>query len=324
MTSSVQRSTLVLATVAIAAACSSSSSPKVVVPPPDGAQCTVGALAINGAASTGTISTSMCQLYSTYQSDSTYSASYAIKVTAGTLYQVRDSLPASIHGNASLVLVGKDSTDTTKKIVLAEAQAETPNNEDGIWFYATKSGTYSLRVSSTDTSDHNPAYSVNAVSCPIVHTMAAADTAYGDSASTLGATGCTQLFTFFNNDDSSVVKYYLVQFAAGQTRYINVYSTDFESGWYIGGADFNAMADVDGGSSNDDWAMGAGSYDSFTADSAGTYTLAVGSDSYGGTGSYSVTILPASLVLPSRVARVLQSGPRVVKLRQQQRVHILR
>jgi hypothetical protein len=324
MPTSICRSALVLTAVIAAAACSSdsSSAPKQAIAP-DGASCTTGVLATNGTPSTGTITSNNCALYSTYDDDSGPAASYAINLTAGRLYQVRDSLPASIQGSASLVLVGKSTTDTSTHVVLAEAVSEEPNNEDGIWFYALTTGTYSLRVASTDTADHNVPYSVNAVSCPIVATVAAADTVYGDSASTIGTTGCTELFSFWGSpNDSSVVNYYVVQFSAGQTRNINVYSSAFTAGWYLGGPGFNSMDDVDGGNDEAGDGQAANTFTALESDSAGAYTLAVGSDPYGGTGSYALTILPTSLVPASRVP---SGAPRAVThLSQRQRVHIVR
>jgi hypothetical protein len=345
MSTLVHRGGIIVAVLAIVTACNNNNGPKRHAVAPDGA-CTTGYLSVNGAAASGSVngSATSCRFYAAYSSgsDSSYSASYGITVTAGTLYQIRDSLPATQAGDASIVLVGANPADTAQRIVLAEATGEDPyGNEDGIWFYAPTSGTYSVRLSNESTTDTAFSYSVSAVSCPVVATLAATDSSYGDSARVLNQTGCKQLFQFFTQTtDSSQVNYYLVNYAAGQVRYINVYSTAFSAGYEIGGYGFNSMADVDQPGSNgaSDSGQTANSFDGVQSDSAGMYVLAVGSAPYGGSGTYDLTILPASELPPERVPSA--GGPRIESLRGQrararpgqqaraishlQRVHVLR
>lgn len=346
MSTLVHRGGIIVAGLAVVTACNNNNGPKRHAIAPDGA-CTTGYLNVNGSVVSGSVngSATSCQFYAAYNSgpgDSSYSASFGITVTAGTLYQIRDSTTATQAGAASIVLVGANPADTAQRILLAEAQGESPyENEDIIWFYAPTSGTYSVRLANTSTADTAFAYSVSAVSCPVVATLAATDSSYGDSARVLDQTGCKQLFQFFTQTtDSSQVNYYLVNYAAGQTRYINVYSTAFSAGYSIGGYGFNSMADVDqpGSTGGSDSGQTANSFDGVQSDSAGMYVLAVGSAPYGGAGTYDLTILPASELPPERVPSA--GGPRIESPRGQragarpahqagaishlQRVHVLR
>jgi len=337
MSSRLRCAGVVVATLAVATACSSDNGPKAGPATPDG-KCTTGYLTVNGSAVNGTVNgaATSCLFFGAYQAtgDSAYSASYGITVTAGTLYQVRDSVAADLNGQASLVLIGTDPADASQRIVLTESEGEAPyDNQDFIWFYAPTSGTYSLRIATESALDTAYSYTVSAVSCPVVATVAATDTIYGDSARALNQTGCRQVYAFFGEmADSTQVNYYLLDYAAGQSRYLNIYSTDFTSGSYAGGYGFNSMDDINQFGS-DDWSgygQAANSYDELKSDSAGVYVLAVGSVPYGGAGTYDLSILPPSLVPPERVPSI--RGPRVRSLPGRQarvsprlrRVHILR
>lgn len=164
-------------------------------------------------------------------------------------------------------------------------------------------------------------YTMQMSSCPVVATVAASDTDYVDSTSTLATNGCQQVYQFFDNGDSTYVNYYLVAFAAGQTRYFGVTSTAFTPGWEVGGPNFDSMWDLFGSDGNG-W-YGSGSFQSFQADSAGTYTLAVGSTTYGESGAYRLFVVTGS-ELTQRVPGAPILSTKAVHLHSSQRIRTLR
>lgn len=287
--------------IAAVTACSSdSSSPKTLKGPDAAANCQTGTIAANGAAVTGTISTSSdCRLFDAGDRDTVTAASYALGLTAGKIYSVT-TVGQGSSGDPTNELFGATVSGDTAGV--AESWGYTLNGsgsrDNTLWFYAPVSGTYSLRVFDDDTSNKTMAYTMQVSSCPVISTVAASDTNYVDSTSSLATGGCQQAYQFFDGGDSSSVNYYLVSFAAGQTRYFGVTSTAFTPGWEVGGPNFDSMWDLDGSGGTGD--SGSGNFESFTSDSAGTYTLAVGSVPFGGTGAYRLWIVTES-TLPQRV-----------------------
>jgi hypothetical protein len=322
MTPSFSRYLLVAGTLATVAACSDSSSPKA-LKAPDGASCTQGTINANGAAVTGTVTTSSCKVYNVWESDSTHSASHALAVQAGKLYSVTSSITGAtqLPGYATSSLVGLTAADTELTVAISGWWGNTNPLLNVLWFYAPTSGTYSLRTYLSDTTALGYTYSTQIVTCPVIATVAAADTDYVDAASAIGTSGCKQQFTFFGpEDDSTYVNYYLVQFDSAQTRWFNVQSTAFTPGWEVGGPGFDSMWDLDGSNGND--GQGNGTWRSLTSDSAGTYTLAVGPTTHGSSGAYILSIVAPSLA-PSRVPQGLGRGE-TVHLGRSKQVHVLR
>jgi hypothetical protein len=304
-------------------ACSSDSTSPVVLHPPDGSSCSQGTISANGATVSGTISTtSDCKLSDSWDGDSAYSASYAMAVTAGKIYSVTGTGSAAGGGAVENLLVGLTTADT-EEIVAASSNTMNGSGSGNnvLWFYAPTSGTYSLRALDEDTSVKNMAFTMQVVTCPVVATVAASDTDYVDSTSSIATSGCKHQYTFFGGgDDSTFVNYYLVQFSAGQTRYFGVQSSAFTPGFEVGGPNFDSMWDLNGNGTADN---GNNDYAALTADSGGTYTLDVGSTTYGGSGAYRLSILAPSLA-PEHVPPGSLSQGKTVHLKASQRMRILR
>lgn len=279
------------------AACSIDTTGPVALTPPGGPSCTQGTISANGATVSGAISTTGdCELWDDFAGQAVYTASYDLAVTAGNIYSVTGTGSAT-EGPLENTLVGLTAADTEG--VLAASWGNAFGNNAGnnvLWFYAPTTGTYSLRAMDEDSAVKNMAFTMRVVTCPVVATVAPSDTDYVDSTSFIATTGCKQQYTYFASGDSTFVNYYLVQFSPGQTRYFNVQSSAFTPGWEIGGPDFDSMWDVNSTGIAD---FGNNAYAPFGSDSGGTYTLAVGSTTYGGAGAYTLRILPPSLT-PAR------------------------
>jgi hypothetical protein len=320
MNHSFRKSFLTAGLLTAVAACSSdsASSPKALIGP-DGAACSQSNVSANGSAVTGTVSASACKLWNVWNNDSTRSASSAIGVQAGKLYSVTSTATGTTGTNVWLgnSLVGNTTADTESTVAISGGNSNTTPLNNVLWFYAQASGTYSLRTWLSDTAQTGYTYTTQVVTCPIVATVAASDTDYVDTSS-VGTSGCKQQYTFFSND-SSYVTYYLVQFDAGQTRFFNVQASAFSAGFEVGGPGFDSMWDLDG--SNGTSGISNGEYRGLTADSAGTYTLAVGSTTYGGSGAYVLSVVSESLLPTQRVPQP-PLGSQSVHLRASQRLHI--
>jgi hypothetical protein len=287
---------------------------------PVGPSCSQGTISANGATVSGAISiTGNCDLWDDYVGEGAYVASYALAVTAGKLYSVTGTASAA-DGPLENTLVGLTAADTEGVLAASWGNAFANNAGNNVlWFYAPMSGTYSLRAMDRDTTVKNMAYTMRVVTCPVVATVAPTDTDYVDSASSIATTGCKQEYTFFGSGDSTFVNYYLVQFNPRQVRYFNVQSSAFTPGLEIGGPGFDSMWDVNSTGVAD---SGNNVYASLGSDSGGTYTLDVGSTTYGGAGAYTLRILSPSLA-PARVPPDAVLG-KTIHLKASQRVHILR
>jgi hypothetical protein len=217
-------------------------------------------------------------------------------------------------------LVGMTAADTEGLFAASSGNAFGNNAGNNVlWFYAPSSGTYSLRAMDRDTLVRNMAYTMQVVTCPVVATILAKDTDYVDSASSIATTGCKHQYTYFGSGDSTFVNYYLVEFNPRQVRYFTVQSSAFTPGFEIGGPNFDSMWDLTGTGVGD---AGNNVYASLGSDSGGTYTLDVGSTTYGGGGAYTLRILSPSMA-PERVPRGAVLG-KTIHLKPSQRVHILR
>jgi hypothetical protein len=316
------KSALAVAALVGAVACSSDSTSPTPLHPPDGATCTQGTISANGPAVSGAISTTTdCKLADAWDGDSVYAASYAVAVTAGKMYSLTATGQASGNGYVENLLIGLTAADTEELLAASSSWDSFTGGADNnvLWFYAPTGGTYSLRVLDSDTSYKTMAYTMQLATCPIVATVAASDTTYSDSTSSIGTGGCKQQYTFFGGDDSTYVNYYLVQFAPGQTRFFNVTSAAFSGGWEIGGPNFDSMWDING---NGNASSNSSDYESVQADSGGTYTLAVGSTTVGGSGAYTLNVLPPSLI-PQRVPGAPLKA-QAAHLSPSRRLHILR
>jgi hypothetical protein len=307
--------------VAVAAACSSdSTSPPSLKGPDAAANCQTGTIANNGTV-TGTISASSdCRLFDAGDNDTVTAASYGVGLTAGKIYSVTTVAQGS-SGDPTNELFGPTVSGDTAAV--AESWGYDLNgsgsSDNTLWFYAPVSGTYSLRVFDDDT--NSMSYTMQLSSCPVIATVAASDTDYVDSTSSLATSGCQQVYTFFYDGDSSYVNYYLVSFNAGQTRYFGVTSSAFTPGWEVGGPNFDSMWDLDGSGGTSGY--GSGTFQSFTSDSAGTYTLAVGSTTYGESGAYRLFVVTES-ELPQRVPGAPILSTKAVHLHSSQRIRTLR
>jgi len=317
MTFSFEKAFLAASALAAVVGCSSASSPAP-LKPPDGATCSQGTISANGAAVSGTVSSTNCSLNDAYDNVSPLTASNAVAVKAGTLYSVTSTVSGNV-GWASNLLVGETAADTELLVAASDGYSNAAPLTNVLWFYAPTSGTYSLRTLNGDTTVHTYTYTTQLVTCPVISTVTVSDTDYVDSASSVGTSGCKQQYTFFGDeDDSTFVNYYLVQFGAGQTRFFNVQSTAFTAGLEIGGPGFDSMWDLDG--SNGTSVSGNDNYESLTSDTAGTYTLAVGATTHGQSGAYRLSVLAPSLVPVEHVSTPLG---RTVHLGRAARVHML-
>lgn len=288
---------------------------------PDGPSCTQGTISANGATVSGAISTTGdCELWDDFVGEAVYAASYNLAVTAGKIYSVTGTASAT-EGPLENTLVGLTAADTEGVLAASWGNAFGYNAGNNVlWFYAPTSGTYALRAMDEDTAVKNMAFTMQVVTCPVVATVAPADTDYVDSTSSIATTGCKQQYTYFGSGgDSTFVNYYLVQFNPRQIRYFNVQSSAFTPGWEIGGPNFDSMWDVNSTGIAD---FGNNAYASLGSDSGGTYTLAVGSTTYGGAGAYTLRILSPSLA-PARVPPGAVLG-KTIHLKASQRLHILR
>ena len=160
--------------------------------PPVGPSCSQGTISANGATVSGTISTTgNCDLWDDYAGEGAYVASYALAVTAGELYSVTGTASA-VDGPLENTLVGMTTADTEGVLAASWGNAFAGNAGNNVlWFCAPTSGTYSLRAMDRDTTVKNMAYTMQVVTCPVVATIALADTEYVDNAS-IGTTGCKQ------------------------------------------------------------------------------------------------------------------------------------
>jgi hypothetical protein len=288
--------------------------------PPNGPSCSQGTITANGPTVSGAISnTGNCKLWDAFVGDAVYTASYDLTVTGGQIYSVTGTGSAD-DGPLENTLVGLTAADT--QAVFAASSGNAFGNNAGnnvLWFYAPASGTYSLRAMDRDTLVTDMAYTMQVVTCPVVGTVLAKDTDYVDNASSIGTTGCKHQYSYFGSGDSTFVNYYLVQFNPRQVRYFNVQSSAFTPGWEVGGPNFDSMWDLTGTG-----AAGSGNnvYVSLGSDSGGTYTLDVGSTTYGGAGAYTLSVVSASLA-QARVPQGAVLG-KTIHLKASQRVHILR
>jgi hypothetical protein len=278
-------------------ACSFDGTGPAALRTPEGPSCSQGTISANGPTVSGAISTTGdCELWDNFVGEPVYAASYVLAVTAGQVYSVTGTASAA-DGPLENTLVGLTAADTEGVLAASWGNAFANNAGNNVlWFSAPTNGTYSLRAMDKDTTVKNMAFTMQVVTCPVVATVAPADTDYVDSASSITTTGCKQQYTYFDSGDSTFVNYYLVQFNPRQIRYFNVRSSAFTPGWEIGGPNFDSMWDV-----NSTGVAGFGNnvYTSLGSDSGGTYTLAVGSTTYAGAGAYTLRILSPSLA-PAR------------------------
>jgi len=294
--------------------------------PPNGPSCPQGTISFNGTISangpmvSGAISTTGdCKLWDAFVGDAVYTASYALSVTAGKIYSVTATGSAT-EGPIENTLVGLTAADTEAVFAASWGNAFANNAGNNVlWFYAPDSGTYSLRAMDRDTLVTDMAYTMQVVTCPVVGTVLPKDTDYVDNASSIATTGCKHQYTYFGSGDSTFVNYYLVQFNPRQVRYFNVQSSAFTPGWEIGGPNFDSMWDLTGTGAA---GFGNNVYVSLGSDSGGTYTLDVGSTTYGGAGPYTLSIVSASLAA-ARAPLGAVLG-KTIHLKASQRVHILR
>lgn len=266
--------------------------------PVDRAECTVGTLTVgqtrdfNLGAGTGCKSLDIWNSTSaTPANDSVYTASFTVRLNAGTTYSFKamDQANSSSGLDITMALFGPGA-DTSEYGWL------TASDDDGggasglnsqIIFTPKVTGNYAVRVSGYGTDDVG-AVRLYSATCPFGGVIAGAS-----ASGTLTAGGCTVQSSsgmWLNGDSTRVVAY---QFAlpAGASRVVSVTSSAFQPSilvvgpgpdlWYTGSANLvweNNLATADVASV------------SFTTPTAGTYTLLVGSGDYGDTGAFTVNI----------------------------------
>src|ERR1700722_19528658 len=122
MTFSFEKGLVAISALAAVVGCSSASSPAA-LKPPDGTTCSQGTISANGAAASGTVSSSNCSLNDAWDGYSAFSASNAVAVKEGTLYSVTSTVSGNV-GWATNLLLGETAADT----MLLEAASNGSSN----------------------------------------------------------------------------------------------------------------------------------------------------------------------------------------------------
>jgi hypothetical protein len=299
--------TFVLAcTVLAAAACGGDNN----VTGPDSGACVKGQIA-NGSTASGRLGSTSCSFVDpVWLEDGAFYDAYTVRVTAGKAYEftARNDNHQTDYDYV-LELWGNGSNgDPSQLLAVSDDEGGGFFRHDPqMLFVAPKSGTYSLRMMAYSLDDTST-YTLTARECPVHGVIT---TSFSDANQALRTSDCVLSDPYFSGD-SSRVALYSVHMDANTSRVITIVSSDFDPGFQIGGPGFDVRCSLDGCSS---WSADA--VDSVTAtffaDSAGEYTLAVGSRAYTDTGTFKLMVEAA--VPTPRVVSPIKASPRVVGIR---------
>jgi hypothetical protein len=271
-------------------------------PGPDPAACTHGVVVPDSVILGVLDPASACLLANAYANgtgpavDSAYSQSYTLHAAPGMLYSVRmhfaptGGKPDSSY-RQQMSLFGAGATPGSELLLAASDYNATRDNI--LYFFAGAAGSYSLRASGGLPADTG-SYTLTPTTCPIVDSVPAT-VAYTDSAGQLGPTDCQQPWSQLNGatGDSAHVRYYVVQFAANESRTVTVVSHAYTPTFEIGGPGLDGMYNVEQSNGTSGNAVAGDTITTATLYSGlypGVYTLAVGGFHFADQGSYILTI----------------------------------
>lgn len=280
----------------IAAACGGDKS----ITGPDDPAC-VKARIGSGDVRTGRLGGASCSFRdAVWLGDSTFYDSYTVQVTAGKAYQFTVRAPNDTTDYV-LELMGTGSSAGQEEL-LAVADDEGGGYDPQMYFIAPESGVYSLRVMGYSLADTS-AYTLSARECAARATVV---TTFSANDQRLQSSDCVWGAPYFS-PDSAHVALYTIQMDSNTHRSITVTSSDFTPALFVAGPGFDALCHLQ------TCAGAAIAYggDSVTtlleAGRTGGYTLAVGTTSYTGGGTFTLRVGAAGQTGPAPIRRTFDA-----------------